>query len=115
MILRTACFEPTFHKWAGELCRGFQLHVTDRSTFKPYYTTLALLAVIRDLYPEQFAWRQPPYEYETVRLPFDLLTGDSAVRVELESGQSVADLEAVWQEDLGRFMEERREFLLYQE
>ena len=76
VILRTACFEPTFHKWAGELCRGFQLHVTDRRTFKPYYTTLALLAVIRGLYPGQFAWRQPPYEYETVRLPFDLLTGD---------------------------------------
>ncbi len=76
VILRTACFEPTFHKWAGELCRGFQLHVTDRRTFKPYYTTLALLAAIRHLYPEQFAWRQPPYEYETVRLPFDLLTGD---------------------------------------
>ena len=78
MILRTACFEPTFHKWAGELCRGFQLHVTDRQTFKPYYTTLALLAVIRELYPEQFAWRQPPYEYETERLPIDLLTGDDA-------------------------------------
>ena len=64
VILRTACFEPTFHKWAGELCRGFQLHVTDRRTFKPYYTTLALLGIIRELYPEQFAWRQPPYEYE---------------------------------------------------
>ena len=51
VVLRTACFEPTFHKWAGELCRGFQLHVTDRRTFKPYYTTLALLAVIRELYP----------------------------------------------------------------
>ena len=43
VILRTACFEPTFHKFAGELCRGFQLHVTDRLTFKPYATTLALL------------------------------------------------------------------------
>jgi uncharacterized protein YbbC (DUF1343 family) len=115
VILRTACFEPTFHKWAGELCRGFQFHVTDRSTFKPYFTTLALLAAIRQLYPEQFAWRQPPYEYETVRLPFDLLTGDSAIRIGMENGLSVADLEATWQEDLGRFMEVRREFLLYPE
>jgi uncharacterized protein YbbC (DUF1343 family) len=113
VILRTACFEPTFHKWAGELCRGFQLHVTDRQTFKPYYTTLVLLAAIRQLYPDQFAWRQPPYEYETVRLPFDLLTGDSAIREGLEDGLSVADLEAAWQDDLGRFMEVRGEFLLY--
>ena len=113
VILRTACFEPTFHKWAGELCRGFQLHVTDRQTFKPYYTTLALLAVIRELYPEQFAWRQPPYEYETERLPIDLLTGDDGHPRGLENGLTAAELEAAWQEDLGRFMEVRREFLLY--
>jgi uncharacterized protein YbbC (DUF1343 family) len=115
VILRTACFEPTFHKWAGELCRGFQLHVTDRRSFKPYYTTLALLAIIRDIYPEQFAWRQPPYEYETVRLPFDLLTGDDLIRRGLENGLTVTELEAAWQEDLARFMEVRQEFLLYPE
>ena len=115
MILRTACFEPTFHKLAGELCRGFQLHVTDRRTFKPYYTTLALLSVIRELYPQQFAWRQPPYEYENERLPIDLLTGDDLIRRGLENGLTVAELENAWQEDLDRFMEVRQEFLLYPE
>ena len=113
VILRTACFEPTFHKFAGQLCRGFQLHVTDRQTFKPYYTTLALLRVIRELYPGQFAWRQPPYEYENERLPIDLLTGDDTIRRGLEQGLTVAELESAWQEDLARFMEVRREFLLY--
>jgi uncharacterized protein YbbC (DUF1343 family) len=115
VVLREASFEPTFHKWAGELCRGFQLHVTDRQRFKPYYITLALLAAIREIYPEQFAWRQPPYEYETERLPIDLLTGDAAIRLGLEQGMSAAELEESWQEDLGRFMETRREFLLYPE
>jgi uncharacterized protein YbbC (DUF1343 family) len=115
VILRTACFEPTFHKWAGELCRGFQLHITDRQSFKPYATTLTLLAAIRRLYPEQFAWRQPPYEYETVRLPFDLLTGDDMIRRGLEKGLTVAELEAAWQADLAQFMDVRREFLVYPE
>jgi uncharacterized protein YbbC (DUF1343 family) len=115
VILRTACFEPTFHKWAGELCRGFQLHVTDRRPFKPYYTTLCLLAAIRQLYPDRFAWRQPPYEYETERLPFDLLTGDDLIRRGLENGLTVAEMESAWQEDLERFLEVRREFLLYPE
>jgi len=114
-ILREASFEPTFHKWAGELCQGFQLHVTDRESFKPYFTTLALLAAIRELYPEQFAWRQPPYEYENERLPIDLLTGDAAIRRGMEEGRSAAELEADWQEDLTLFLEERREFLLYPE
>jgi uncharacterized protein YbbC (DUF1343 family) len=115
VILREASFEPTFHKWAGELCQGFQLHVTDRGDFKPYFTTLALLAAMRELYPEQFAWRQPPYEYENERLPIDLLTGDAAIRLGLERGLTAAELEADWQEDLNRFLELRREFLLYPE
>ena len=113
VILREAHFEPTFHKWAGEICQGFQLHVTDRQSFRPYYTTLALLAAIRELYPEQFAWRQPPYEYETERLPIDLLTGDAAIRLGLDQGKTAAELEDAWQEDLNRFREARREFLLY--
>ncbi len=113
VILREVTFEPTFHKWAGEVCRGFQLHVTDRRAFKPYYTTLALLGAILKLYPDQFAWRQPPYEYETDRLPIDLLTGDDAVRKGLERGMSAAELEAAWQDELASFMEVRREFLIY--
>ncbi|MEW6658206.1 MAG: DUF1343 domain-containing protein [Thermodesulfobacteriota bacterium] len=113
VILREAFFEPTFHKWAGELCRGFQLHVTDRLTFKPYFTTLALLGAIRELYPQEFAWRQPPYEYETERRPIDLLTGDAAIRKGLDKNTPVPDLEAGWQKELGEFLEVRREFLIY--
>ncbi|MFZ5452701.1 MAG: exo-beta-N-acetylmuramidase NamZ family protein [Thermodesulfobacteriota bacterium] len=115
VILREVSFEPTFHKWAGELCRGFQLHVTDRLAYKPYFTTLALLGVIRELYPDDFAWRQPPYEYETERRPIDLLTGDAAIREGLEQGTPVRELEAAWQEELARFREARQEFLLYPE
>ncbi len=113
VILREVCFEPTFHKWSGQVCKGFQLHVTDRRTFKPYYTTLALLWAIRQLYPEQFAWREPPYEYETERLPIDLLTGDAAIREGIDQGTRPAELEAAWQEELAGFMETRRGFLLY--
>jgi uncharacterized protein YbbC (DUF1343 family) len=112
VVLREVGFEPTFHKWAGELCRGFQLHVTDRRAFKPYYTTLVMLAVIRRLYPEHFAWRLPPYEYETERLPIDLLTGDPAIREGLDAGRPPAELEAAWQPDLDDFRRASREFWL---
>jgi len=113
VVLREVGFEPTFHKWAGELCHGFQLHVTDRRAFKPYYTTLVLLAAIRRLYPEHFAWRQPPYEYETERLPIDLLTGDATIREGLDAGRPVAELEASWQPDLEAFRQESRQYWLY--
>jgi uncharacterized protein YbbC (DUF1343 family) len=115
VIFREAAFEPTFHKWAGDACQGFQLHVTDRRAFKPYLTTLTLLSVIRELYPREFAWRLPPYEYETERLPIDLLTGDPAIRQGLEKGVPVSELEASWQGELTGFIEVGREFLLYQE
>ena len=48
-------------------------------------------------------------------MPFDLLTGDSAIRLGLEQGLTGAELERSWQEDLNRFLEARREFLLYPE
>ncbi|MEJ2071400.1 MAG: DUF1343 domain-containing protein [Syntrophobacterales bacterium] len=113
VVLREVGFEPTFHKWAGELCHGFQLHITDRRAFKPYYTTLVLLSVIRRLYPEDLAWRQPPYEYETERLPIDLLTGDAAIREAIDANRSIAELAAAWQPDLDEFRQASREFWLY--
>lgn len=115
VILREAGFQPTFHKWAGKVCGGFQLQVTDRQAFKPYFTTLTLIAAIRGLYPEHFAWRPPPYEYEYERLPFDLLTGDPAVREGLEQGIGVPELESGWQAELKEFLEVRRKYLLYPE
>ncbi len=113
LTLRPLGFEPTFHKWAGKLCQGFQLHITDRRTFKPYFTTLSLLKIILELYPKDFAWRPPPYEYETARLPFDLLTGDAAIRHALVQGLPVPDLETSWLTELKRFADTRQEFLLY--
>jgi len=113
VILREAAFEPTFHKWAGELCWGFQLHVTDRWAFKPYYTTLVLLSVIRRLYPDQFSWRQPPYEFEYERLPIDLLTGDGAIREAIDAGHPIPELEAAWQPELEGFLRESQAFRIY--
>ncbi len=63
----------TFHKFAGELCSGAQLHVTDRNTFQPFQTGVEIIRMLRKL--EQFAWKQPPYEYEWKRLPIEVLIG----------------------------------------
>jgi uncharacterized protein YbbC (DUF1343 family) len=113
VILRETWFQPTFHKWAGEVCGGWQLHVTDRQAFQPYATTLAILQTIRRLYPDNFRWRQPPYEYEYDRLPFDLLTGDPGVREGLEKGVPIPEMEQGWAAGLAEFRRQRQEFLLY--
>ena len=72
---READFAPTFQKHAGELCHGLQLHVTDRSTFRPLETGLEIIRVGREHWPEQFEWKPPPYEYETEKLPIEILLG----------------------------------------
>ncbi|MDH5682436.1 MAG: DUF1343 domain-containing protein, partial [Spirochaetota bacterium] len=68
ILFRELCFEPTFHKFAGEVCGGVQLHVTNRDCFKPYLTGLAVIQSLRRLYPDNFEWKSPPYEYEYEKL-----------------------------------------------
>ncbi len=110
---RPLVFEPTSGKWAQTACSGFQLHVTAAAVFKPYRTGLALLQAVMELYPEEFRYKEPPYEYEFERLPMDLILGDGEVRWLLEDGVSVLKLEESWQTDLEVFKHLRRSYLLY--
>ena len=75
VLLRENHFQPTFQKFAGQLCGGAQIHVIDREAFCPFETGLEIIRAIRTLYRDQFAWKQPPYEYETDKLPIEILLG----------------------------------------
>jgi uncharacterized protein YbbC (DUF1343 family) len=68
-------FQPSFHKFAGEICAGAQLHVTDRNSFMPYRTGIDIVRTSRRLYPDFFMWKKPPYEYEYERLPIEVPLG----------------------------------------
>lgn len=72
---REAVFEPAFQKHAGSVCRGAQLHVTDRSAFRPVRTGIDILRLVKDLCPDSFRWNDPPYEYEFEKLPIEILLG----------------------------------------
>jgi len=113
VVFRPLHFQPTFHKFAGELCGGLQLHVTDRKLFKPVITGVALINVIRRLHKDHFGWKPPPYEYVRDRLPFDVITGSAKLRREIEADATIADIEAGWREGLADFNERRRAYLLY--
>ena len=75
VFFREAYFQPTFHKFMGQLCNGAQFHVTDRGSFLPWWTTLSILNLLREDYGEHFRWKEPPYEYEHARLPIEILIG----------------------------------------
>ncbi|KPJ98973.1 MAG: hypothetical protein AMJ60_06545 [Desulfobacterales bacterium SG8_35] len=112
-ILRPLIFEPTSNKWIGQSCKGFQVHVTDPAAFRPYRTSLALLQAAMLLYPESFAYKKTPYEYEYERLPMDLILGDRQVRRALEECESIMTIEKLWQHDLDGFDKLRQQFFLY--
>jgi uncharacterized protein YbbC (DUF1343 family) len=113
VVLREQPFQPTFQKWSGKLCFGFQLQVTDRKAYRPYLTTLAILQDVLAEHRLDFIWKQPPYEYVTDKLPVDILTGDPAVRKVLESGSSLTRLERSWKKEIASFLREARAFRIY--
>jgi len=113
-VLRPTWFTPTFDKWQGKLCGGFQLHVVDREAFSPVRFTLGLLEAVLELYPDDFCWLDPPYEYEYVKPPIDILTGDAEIRLALESGRGLDEITGLGRERLAEFIDRRRQVLLYE-
>jgi uncharacterized protein YbbC (DUF1343 family) len=75
VFFRENYFQPTFQKFAGQLCAGAQIHVIDRERFQPFRAGVEIIKHIRNTYPEHFQWKQPPYEYEWKRLPIEILIG----------------------------------------
>ncbi len=113
LFLRPTWFTPTFDKWQGELCGGFQLHVVDADIFSPYRFTLSLLKAVIKLYPDDFNWLKPPYEYEYEKLPIDILTGDPSIRMALEKYGSLDSLQKSWQNNLQGFFDRRSNIIIY--
>ena len=113
-ILRPVEFEPTSNKWAGQSCKGFQIHVTDPQDYSSYPLSLGLYQAIFHLYPDQFAYKQPPYEYEYKRLPMDLILGDETIRQQIESKTPIMDMVSSWQPSLSVYQQMTRSLMLYE-
>jgi uncharacterized protein YbbC (DUF1343 family) len=112
-FFRPAVFEPTFQKHAKQACGGCQIHVTDRTAFRPVLTGVALIAMFHKSNPSKFAWRQPPYEYEHDKVPIDILAGSSKLRQQIEAGVMGPDIAASWADDESAFRKLRENYLLY--
>jgi uncharacterized protein YbbC (DUF1343 family) len=114
VIFRPMFFKPTFQKHAGKLCGGAQIHILDREKFKPFKTGVAILKAMHDLYPEDFKWKRPPYEYETEKMPIDILAGTERLRLDIERGEELDRMEKRWQEECVKFNREfRKKYLMY--
>ncbi|MEW6730536.1 MAG: DUF1343 domain-containing protein [Acidobacteriota bacterium] len=113
VYFRPLYFQPTFHKHAGQLCGGLQVHVLDRQQFQPVITGVAILKAIYDLYKDHFEWKSPPYEYVVDQLPIDVIYGTDTVRKEIEANGSLDKISQCWQEQCKQFLPLREKYLLY--
>jgi uncharacterized protein YbbC (DUF1343 family) len=116
--LRACWFEPTFHKHAGKLCSGVQIHVDDRAyahdRFRPWRLQALAFKALRALSPEYPLWRDFHYEYERERRAIDVINGSEQLRQWVDdSNGTPADLENLAARDEAAWAEARREFLLY--
>jgi uncharacterized protein YbbC (DUF1343 family) len=110
---RPVFFEPTFHKHAQRLSGGCQIHVTDRRTFPSMRAAVEMLDEFHREAPGQPLWRDPPYEYEHVKPPIDILYGSDRLRRGIDAGESPASIMAGWRRDEDAFRTLRQKFLLY--
>ncbi|MBN1115326.1 MAG: DUF1343 domain-containing protein [Oligoflexia bacterium] len=114
-VFRPLFFEPTFNKFAGIQCAGFQVHVTNRAEFNSLKTSLAIIYAINDLYSGtgDFQFKSPPYEYEYQKMPVDILLGSDKPRLALGDKAGFEEFCSVV--DTGRdiFTEQRKKYLLY--
>jgi len=115
--LRECWFEPTFHKHAGKLCAGVQIHVEgpayDHAAFRPWRLVALAFKALRRLRPDYELWRDFPYEYDA-RLPIDVINGGPALREWVDDAAAApADLEALAAPDEQAWRRERETVLLY--
>lgn len=110
---RPCYFTPTFQKHAGVVCGGVEVHITDRRKVDAFYAYLVLIEKARAQDKKEFAWRKPPYEYEFVKPPIDILCGTSDVREAIEAGRPVKKMKDQFESEARAFEVIRKPYLLY--
>jgi uncharacterized protein YbbC (DUF1343 family) len=115
--LRECWFEPTFHKHAGKLCAGVQIHAEGpdygHAAFRPWRLMALAFKALRRLRPGYELWRDFPYEYDR-RLPIDVINGGSLLREWVDDPAAApGDLEALAAPDEQSWRTEREAARLY--
>jgi len=112
-VFRPVSFLPTFDKYFEENCYGCFIHVTNDDSFSSVTCALEIIASLLKLYPGKLLFREPPYEYEQEKKPFDILIGNDYVRNALLKGKKVEMIEKMWQMDITHFKKRVAKIRLY--
>lgn len=110
LIYRGYSFQPTFGKWQGEVCRGLQLIVTEPNLVCSFTLAIGIIKSFIDLYPNQFQYKEPPYEYEYAKNPMNIILG-SLEGVEYLHKSKIVD--PFWKKGHEDFLNKSQDILVY--
>jgi len=103
VLFRPASFTPIFSKFKDQACRGIQVHVTDRQSFRAVRVVLHIIAAVRQSHPDQFRWLKS----------IDLLSGSDDLRLAMDRNTPVDDILASWAPEISKFDAARKRYFLY--
>ncbi len=109
IALRPLIFIPTFHKYSGENCKGFQLHIL-QANFHSLLFSLLLIQIINRL-TDTDIWKKSKYEFGSDKSAIEILVGDKKIIKCLQNSGDfkklipyIQDEENIWIETVKRFL-----------
>lgn len=106
VTFREAYFQPTLSKNQGLVCGGVQVHITDAARVEALEVGTHMLVEAKRLYPE-FGWRGDGGRW------MGLLSGSARFAEQLDAGADARTITDSWRSELGQFVRDTREYLLY--
>jgi uncharacterized protein YbbC (DUF1343 family) len=106
-------FKPEFSKFSGEVCQGVLVHPENRDKFKSFKVYYEIIRLIAGLYPGEFKWKQPPYEFEYMRLPIDMICGSNFIHRSIEKDKRFGEIKPVIDREIRKYRETAVDYLLY--
>jgi len=95
-------FTPDSSKFAGDLCGGIGIQITDREHFESVRTGIEIALQLRRLYSQE-------WEIEA----YDRLLVNEAVLTAIRLGRPYTEIETIYQAGLTQFLQRRSAFLIY--
>jgi len=109
--LRPITFLPTFQKHANTICNGFQIHITDKKTFKPWRVGQFIMRELYHHLGDDYKWKEPPYEYNFTQKPIDVINGTDKLRHWVENNEPIEALNSF--ENLEEYKRQLDEIKIY--
>lgn len=102
VVFAPEAFTPSADRYAGQLCQGVHVKVTDRARFEPVRTALAVARELRRLYPRQ---------WEFDKLDRQLVHRETMSAI--DAAMPLASIVETYRAELTAFLAKRAKYLLY--